>query len=55
MFSTQIIKKEEYDEFQKYINICEKEEYEKYKKWKQDIIDSGIEYSKDELKYNKMV
>jgi len=55
MFSTQVIKKEEYDDFQKYINKCEKEEYEKYKKWRQDIIDSGVEYSKDELKYNKMV
>jgi Na+-transporting NADH:ubiquinone oxidoreductase subunit NqrF len=54
MFSNQIIKKDEYDDFQKYIDRCEKEKYEKYKKWKQDIIDSGVEYSKDELKYNKL-
>ncbi len=55
MFSTDIIKFEEYENFQKYINKCEKEEYEKYLKWKQEIIDSGIEFSKDELKYNKMI
>jgi cell fate (sporulation/competence/biofilm development) regulator YlbF (YheA/YmcA/DUF963 family) len=55
MFSTDIIKIEEYENFQKYINKCEKEEYDKYLKWKQDIIDSGIEFSKDELKYNKMI
>ena len=55
MFSTDIIKLEEYENFQNYINRCEKEEYEKYLKWKQEIIDSGIEFSKDELKYNKMI
>ena len=55
VYSTKIIKQEEYNEFQKYINKCEEEEYQKYQKWKQDIIDSGIEYSKDELKYNKMI
>jgi len=55
MFSTNIIKFEEYENFQKYINKCEKEEYDKYLKWKQEIIESGIEFSKDELKYNKMI
>jgi len=55
MFSTNIIKFEEYEAFQKYINKCEKEEYDKYLKWKQEIIESGIEFSKDELKYNKMI
>ena len=55
MFSTKIIKQEEYDDFQKYINRCQLEEQNAYRKWKQDIIDSGIEYSKDELKYNKMI
>ena len=55
MFSTQVIKEDEYNEFQNYINKCEKEEYEKYLKWKEEIISSGIEFSKDELKYNKML
>jgi len=55
IMSSSIIKQEEYDEFQKYINKCEEEEYQKYKKWKQDIIDSGIEFSKDELKYKKLI
>jgi hypothetical protein len=54
MFSNKIIIKEEYDDFQKYINRCQNEEQQKFKKWKQDIIDSGVEYSKDELKYNKL-
>ena len=27
----------------------------KYLKWKEEIISSGIEFSKDELKYNKMI
>ena len=53
MFSSTLIKKEEYDDFQNYIDRCKKEEYDKYIKWKQDIIDSGIEFSKDELKYYK--
>ena len=53
MFSTQIIKQDQYNDFQKYINRCEEEEFSKFKKWRQDIIDSGVEYSKDELKYNK--
>ena len=55
IFSANLIKEKEYEDFQKYINKCEKEEYDKYLKWKQDIIDSGIEFSKDELKYNKMI
>ena len=55
MFSSKVIKKDDYDEFQKYINRCEQEEYNKYLKWKEEIISSGIEFSKDELKYNKML
>ena len=55
IFSTQVIKKNEYDEFQKYINKCQKEEYEKHVKWREEIINSGIEFSKDELKYNKKI
>jgi cell fate (sporulation/competence/biofilm development) regulator YlbF (YheA/YmcA/DUF963 family) len=55
MFSTKIIKQEEYDDFQKYINRCEEEEHNKFIKWKNDLIDSGVEYSKDELKYNKIL
>jgi hypothetical protein len=50
-----LIKEKEYEDFQKYINKCEREEYDKYLKWKEDIIKSGIEFSKDELKYNKMI
>ena len=53
MFSSQIIKQDQYDDFQKYINRCENEDFEKHKKWVEDIINSGVEYSKDELKYNK--
>ena len=53
MFSTNIIKYEEYADFQKYINRCEEEEQAKHTKWKEDIINSGIEISKDELKYIK--
>ena len=55
MFSTKIIKQEEYDDFQKYINRCKAEEEEKYQKWKQEIIDSGVEFSKDEMKYFKIL
>ena len=55
MFSSQVIKKNEYDDFQAYINKCEKEEYEKHVKWREEIINSGIEFSKDELKYNKKI
>ena len=55
IFSTQTVKKDEYDEFQNYINKCELEEYNKYLKLKEEIISSGIEFSKDELKYNKMI
>jgi hypothetical protein len=55
IFSANLIKEKEYENFQKYINKCEREEYDKYLKWKEDIIKSGIEFSKDELKYNKMI
>jgi hypothetical protein len=55
MVSQKVIKQEEYNDFQKYIDRCEEEEYNKFKKWRQDIIDSGIEFSKDELKYVKMI
>ena len=55
MFSDKQIKKEEYDDFQNYINRCQKQEQDKYKKWKEDIINSGNEYSKDELKYYKLI
>ena len=55
MLSTQVIKKEEYDEFQKYINRCEEKERNEFKKWREDIIASGVEFSKDELKYNKLM
>ncbi len=55
MYSSKIVKQEEYEDFQKYINKCEREENDKYLKWKEDIIKSGIEFSKDELKYNKMI
>ena len=55
IFSTQVIKKDEYDEFQKYIDRCEQEERDKYFKWKEEIINSGIEFSKDELKYYKIL
>jgi cell fate (sporulation/competence/biofilm development) regulator YlbF (YheA/YmcA/DUF963 family) len=55
MFSTKIIKQEEFNDFQKYINRCQKEEQLKYQKWKQEIIDSGVEFSKDELKYYKLI
>jgi hypothetical protein len=53
MFSSKIIQKEQYDDFQNYINRCEDEAHKDFLKWKDDIINSGIEYSKDELKYNK--
>ena len=53
IYSSKIIKRDDYNEFQKYINRCEELEYNKYVKWKEDIISSGIEYSKDELKYYK--
>ena len=55
MFSTKIIKQEEFNDFQNYINRCKTEEQNTYKKWKQDIIDSGVEFSKDELKYHKLI
>jgi hypothetical protein len=55
MFSQKVIKQEDYNDFQKYINRCEKEEHERYIKWRDDIINSGVEYSKDELKYYKTI
>jgi len=55
MFSTKIIKQEEFNDFQNYINRCQIEEQNAYRKWKQDIIDSGVEFSKDELKYYKLI
>jgi len=54
IYSSKVVKQEEYNEFQIYINRCQKEEQDAYRKWKQDIIDSGIEFSKDELKYHKI-
>ena len=54
MFSTDVIKKEAYEDFQDYINRCEKKEYQQFQKWREDIINSNVEYSKDELKYNKI-
>ena len=54
MFSTNTIKYEEYIDFQNYINKCEQEEQDKFLKWKDNIINSGIEISKDELKYHKI-
>ena len=55
MFSTKIIKQEEFNDFQNYINRCQIEQQNEYKKWKQDIIDSGVEFSKDDLKYYKLI
>ena len=55
MVSQKVIKQEEYNEFQKYINRCEEEEHNKFIKWRNVLIDSGVEYSKDELKYNKII
>ena len=55
MFSNNVIKYEEYIDFQNYINKCEQEEHEKFLKWKEDMINSGVEFSKDELKYYKIL
>jgi hypothetical protein len=55
MLSDKIIKKEDCDEFKKYINRCEKKEWDEYKELCDNIINSGIEYSKDELKYRKLI
>jgi hypothetical protein len=55
MISIDGIKKDEYIDFIKYINKCEEEEYQRREKWKKDIINSGVEYSKDELKYYKIL
>ena len=49
MFSTKIIKQDEFNDFQKYINRCKTEEQNTYKSWNQDIIDSGIKFSKDDV------
>ena len=54
MFSSKVIKQEEYDDFQKYIDRCENEQNLRHKKWVEDVINSGVEYSKDELKYYKI-
>jgi 2',3'-cyclic-nucleotide 2'-phosphodiesterase (5'-nucleotidase family) len=55
MYSTKIIKKDDYDDFQNYINRCEKEEFNKYELYKKEVINSGLDYSKDELKYIKLI
>jgi hypothetical protein len=55
LFSSKVINQEQYNDFQKYINRCEQEEQNKFIKLRDEIINSGIEYSKDELKYNKMI
>jgi hypothetical protein len=55
LFSSQVIKQEQYSDFQKYINRCEQEEHIKYLKLRDELINSGVEFSKDELKYNKMI
>jgi len=55
IFSSKIIKQEEYDEFQKYINRCEEEQTKNHRKFVEDIINSGVHYSKDELKYIKIL
>jgi hypothetical protein len=55
MFSQKVIKQEDRNDFQKYINRCQKEEKERYIKWRDDIINSGEEYSKDEIKYYKLI
>ena len=41
--------------FQKYINRCEEEQNSKFVKWRDKLIESGVEYSKDELKYFKIL
>jgi hypothetical protein len=55
IFSSKIIKQEEYDEFQKYINRCEIEQTKDHRKFVEDIVNSGNEFSKDELKYIKIL
>jgi hypothetical protein len=55
MYSSKIIQQEEYNYFQQYVKRCQKEEQDKYLKWKEEIINSGVEYSKDELKYFKII
>ena len=55
MFSSQVIKKEEYDNFQAYINKCQEKQQKEYREWKDEITNSGVEFSKDELKYYKII
>ena len=55
MFSSKVINQEQYNDFQKYINRCEQEKQNEYIKLRDELINSGIEFSKDELKYNKMI
>ena len=55
MFSNKVVKYEEYIDFQNYINKCEEEEQDKFSKWKEEMIKSGVEFSKDELKYYKIL
>ena len=55
MYSPKIIQQEEYDYFQQYVKRCQKEEQDKYLKWKEKIINSGVEYSKYELKYFNVI
>ena len=55
MFSSKVINQEQYNDFQKYINRCEQEKQNEYIKLRDELINSGIEFSKDELKYNKML
>ena len=55
LFSSKVINQEQYNDFQKYINRCEQEKQNEYIKLRDELINSGIEFSKDELKYNKML
>jgi hypothetical protein len=55
MFSNNVVKYEEYIDFQNYINKCEQEEQDKFSKWKEEMIKSGDDFSKDELKYYKIL
>ena len=54
ILSSKVIKQEDYNEFQKYINRCEEEQNNLFVKWRNELIESGVEYYKDELKYNKI-
>jgi hypothetical protein len=55
LFSSKVINQEQYNDFQKYINRCEQEKQNEYIKLRDELINSGIEFYKDELKYNKML